>query len=274
MAKKKPDAAPFDPEEDLLPEDGGGQEAAELEAATRGVEVASIPTIPVAEPLPEPAVMTGIAVKRAVPVLFVVATEAGEIETDEGRMAYEAGWYILTDHTGDGRRWPVDPAYFERHYVLGEKQPDWTEVKAALESGYESRNPNFTAGGTAYVRVFCPECDQPMFFSVDTDAQLTIKGDERKLKPTFKATAKVHTCHQTVASDTAFLEDAPAADAALTETVLAATTPSCPCTECDPSCDNDAGVSDGADGPVPSVCVPCANGDHVAPEEDDDADAD
>lgn len=201
MAPKKKLAAvpPFDPEEDLLPEgpDDGGQEAAELEAATRGVLVAEI----------------------------------GDDHAEEAQAAVE-------EATANG--------------------VDWTDVKAALESGYESRNPNFTAGGTAYVRVFCPECDQPMFFSVETDTELKVRGGERKLKPTFKVTAKTHTCHQTVASESAFLEDAPA-EAKPREGF-------CPCTECVPACDNEAGVSDGADGPVPSVCVPCANGDHVEPD--------
>lgn len=258
--KKKPD--PFleelGVEDALLPEAPSTGGVPSAEAMAREMAEDDIPTIPVAEPLPEAPVVSGIAVKRAVPVSFTVATEPGEIETNEGRMAYEAGWYILTDHTGDGRRWPVDPAYFERHYVLGEKQPDWTEVKAALESGYESRNPNFTAGGTAYVRVFCPECDQPMFFSVETDAQLTIRGDERKLKPTFKATAKVHTCHQTVAelTEESFLEERPAEPKAREGF--------CPCTDCDPHCDSEVEGED--------RCTPCASGDHVAPEEDDDGD--
>ncbi len=219
MAKKLAAVPPFDPEEDLLPEgpDDGGQEAAELEAATRGVLVAEI----------------------------------GDDHAEEAQAAVE-------EATANG--------------------VDWTDVKAALESGYESRNPNFTAGGTAYVRVFCPECDQPMFFSVETDTQLTIKGDERKLKPTFKVTAKVHTCHQTVASESAFLEDEAAVGVGAGDGGVAADAVSeverdglCPCPDCDPACDNEAGVSDGADGPVPSVCVPCANGDHVD-EEDDDGD--
>jgi hypothetical protein len=243
MAKKPVDKAVFDPDDDLLPED-------------------DIPSIPVAEPLPEPAVVSGIAVKRAVPVSFTIAAEDGTIQTAEGEMAYHAGDYLMTDHTGDGRRWPVDPAYFERHYVLGDKQPDWTDVKAALGSGYESRNPNFTAGGTAYVRVFCPECSQPMFFSVETGTQLTIKDGERKLKPTFKATAKVHACHQTVAELTEDDEDEEAIPPVPSREGF------CPCTDCDPHCDNPAVSADGVE--APSLCVPCSNDDHVVPDAEDE----
>lgn len=198
--KKKPAAVPFDPEEDLLPEGDGGQEAAELEAATRGVEVAEVP----------------------------------DDHAEEAQAAVE-------EATENG--------------------VDWRDVKAALESGYESRNPNFTAGGTAYVRVFCPECDQPRFFSVETDTELKVRGGERKLKPTFKVTAKTHTCHQTVAelTEESFLEDAPA-EAKPREGF-------CPCTECVPACDNEGQPS--PDGGMNDRCVPCQNGDHVEEEGDD-----
>lgn len=221
MAKKPVDKAVFDPDDDLLPED-------------------DIPSIPVAEPLPEP----GVGVSR-----------------DLDRVLDEMVADGLLEEVG-----PADDDHAEEARAAVEEATengvDWRDVKVALESGYESRNPNFTAGGTAYVRVFCPECSQPMFFSVETGTQLTIKDGERKLKPTFKATAKVHACHQTVAELTEDDEDDPK------QAVADATPGRCLCDDCDPGCDTTdlaAGVA---------ICVPCSNGDHVRPEPEDEDDED
>ena len=60
----------------------------------------------------------GMARKRPVDVAFEIATDDGSIETTEGVMAYHAGDYLMTDISGDGRRWPVDPDYFARHYDI------------------------------------------------------------------------------------------------------------------------------------------------------------
>jgi hypothetical protein len=121
--------------------------------------------------------------------------------------------------------------------------------------GYESRNPNFTAGGTAYVRAYCPLCESAAFFSVDVGVQFTTTDEGgAKIKPTFAVKAKEHTCHQAVLSESAFLEEEPAPEAAPAETLA------CPCSECVPACDN---PPDGTD-----RCASCHAGEHMEePEE-------
>ena len=113
-------------------------------------------------------------------------------------------------------------------------------------SAYESRNPTFTAGGTAYVRTLCPECAEPQFFAVETDAEFSNKGGERRLRPTFKVKAKPHACHQVVAELT--VSDDPTLP-------LPAPGP-CPCSECVGGCDGES--EDGIE-----RCTPCRTGQHV-----------
>lgn len=154
----------------------------------------------------------------------------------------------------------IDPPENEPAAVVEVPLPEGTRPEfGRLEFGsYESRNPNFTAGGTAYVRALCPECSEPMFFSVDTDVEFTNKGGERKLKPVFKAKTKPHACHQQVAEldgDVPTILDEPEDTRAPDERLGL-----CPCTECVGGCDSEAEEA----GPERSpLCAPCRMGEHV-----------
>lgn len=148
---------------------------------------------------------------------------------------------------------PEEPAAVVEVPIPEHVKPEFGRLEV---SSYESRNPNFTAGGTAYVRAFCPECSEPMFFAVETDVEFTNKGGERKLKPVFKAKAKPHACHQQVAEldgeVPTILDDTPVAPderAGL-----------CPCTECVGGCDSEAEGD--------ALCAPCRMGEHVAEAEE------
>ena len=121
---------------------------------------------------------SGLAVPRPIPVRWTVVgpTEA----TDE----YDPGDILVHEVASSVA---YDAAAFDRRFrvIQGEES----------ESAYEERFPRFSTGGTAYVRVPCPNCAQTMIFSVEVGEALTM-GDKSQLRPTFKVKAKEHFCGQ------------------------------------------------------------------------------
>ena len=57
------------------------------------------------------------AIKRPVPVFAMRVEGPFRVTTREGHVLMANGGWLLEDPT-DGRRWPVDDAYFERHYYV------------------------------------------------------------------------------------------------------------------------------------------------------------
>lgn len=168
-------------------------EANDVEAATRGVtEVTDEDLLPEARPEELPP-ETGHAVPKPIPARYTVVREGeeGELEVDIHRtvvkVPYRAG-DVLVERNGHVGAYT--PELFNQRWrvIQGED----------AESAYEERFPKFSTGGTAYVRVTCPDCDQTMIFSVSV-GEIRTSGDKSQLKPTFKAKAKEHFCGQTSA---------------------------------------------------------------------------